>query len=121
MANHLIIGNAAEALAKEYLMDRGLKWLKSQFRTPLGEIDLIMQDKNELVFVEVRCKESNSFCEPYETVTRAKQKKIIRTAQLFLKRHPRLADKPCRFDVISVSGTQLNLEITWIPDAFCVE
>lgn len=116
-----IIGNQAEALARQFLLAKGLKFIQSQFRTPLGEIDLIMMDKAEIVFIEVRYRKNSHFGEGYETVSYAKQRRLIRTAECFQKRKPWSQAYPCRIDVISISGDKLNPKITWIPNAFGVK
>jgi len=116
-----VIGNQAEALAKQFLLAKGLKFIQAQFNTPMGEVDLIMKDKAELVFVEVRYRENNAFGEGYETITHTKKQRIIRTAGYFYQIYPWADAHSCRFDVISITGNQLNPKITWIPNAFGVE
>ncbi|MCS5710789.1 YraN family protein [Candidatus Berkiella aquae] len=116
-----ITGNQAEELAKDYLQRQGLRLIKRQYRTPLGEIDLIMQDQHTLVFVEVRFRETDEFGTPEETITPAKQRRLIRTALLYQQTHPFTDDLLARFDVIAILGNQPNLKITWIPDAFGVQ
>ncbi|HFE36990.1 MAG TPA: YraN family protein [Gammaproteobacteria bacterium] len=108
------IGNQAESVAEAFLKKKQLKILKKNFRSPVGEIDIIAKDHETLVFVEVKFRKSADFGQPYETVTRAKQRKIIRTAQWYLQKHPKLANKACRFDVISIHQDDIN----WIQNAF---
>lgn len=104
-------GQWAEELAKDHLEKQGLTNIQSNFNTPLGEIDLIMQDQDELVFVEVRYRKHTHFGGPLESVTRSKQKKIYRTAQYYCKRFK--TQPPCRFDVVAITD-----EIEWIKNAF---
>lgn len=115
------IGNQAEILAKQFLLAKGLKFVQAQFNTPLGEIDLIMKDESELVFIEVRYRKQNNFGEGYETITHVKKQRLIRTALYFQQKHRWARDQACRFDIISISDGQLNPKITWIPNAFGVE
>lgn len=85
----------------------------------MGEIDLIMIDKDTLVFVEVRYRENDTFCTPLETVTRAKQRKVIKAASFYLTTKLKSHDIPCRFDVVGVTrdaNEQLHYE--WIKNAF---
>ena len=82
-----------------------------------GEIDLIMLQDDTLVFVEVRYRESSRFAHPGSTVDIHKQRKLIRTAALFVVRNPQFAEATMRFDVIAVAdSTQPQYE--WIVDAF---
>lgn len=110
-------GAQAEQFAETYLHKQGLVTFAKNYRCKLGEIDLIMQHGSTLVFIEVRLRTNRNFLSAAESVTLAKQKKIIRTAQHFLQeRH--LSDKyACRFDVIALSSHQANTA-EWIRDAF---
>lgn len=113
------IGFAAEEHARQYLGKQGLIWLESNYRCRLGEIDLIMRDKDYLVFVEVRARASNAYGGAVQSVNKGKQQKLIRTATLYLQTK-RLYDKhPCRFDVLSLDGALP--QITWIKNAFGVD
>jgi putative endonuclease len=115
MAAHLDRGNAAETRALSYLENRGLRLLQRNYRSRGGEIDLIMQQDDTLVFVEVRYRKSSLFGSAAESVTRAKQRKLISTASQFLQ--TRGLDTPCRFDVVGISGPH-QTEIEWIRNAF---
>lgn len=115
------IGNRAEILAKDYLVSQGLVFLQQQYRTRCGEIDLIMKEKNELVFVEVRYRKNAQYIDPVETISYTKQRRLIRTAQYYLQYRKWTDNVPCRFDVISILGDQPNVKITWIPNAFGVK
>lgn len=115
------IGNQAENLAKQFLKSKGLVLVKAQFRCKMGEIDLIMKHQNELIFIEVRYRENAHYGTPFETITYAKRQRLIRTASYFQLCNPWTEHFSSRFDVISISGEQLNPKITWIPNAFGVE
>jgi len=110
-----ILGNAAEQLALTYLQEKGLRLISKNFTCRFGEIDLIMEDKNCLVFIEVRLRTNPLYGSGADTVTLSKQKKIIRTAQLFLLGYD-VGNRDCRFDVVSV-----NKNIDWIQHAFTLE
>lgn len=75
--------------------------MTSNYRCRQGEIDLIARDGDCLVFVEVRCKRTDAYGTPAESVTLAKQRKIILTAQHYLYTNA-LTDIDCRFDVVEV-------------------
>jgi putative endonuclease len=116
-------GDAAEALAAEYLTARGLRLLQRNFKTPGrggGEIDLIMRAPDgTLVFVEVRQRASSSHGGAGASITGVKQRRIIFAARHYLLRLASLP--PCRFDVVLVQGTSKADErpaIEWLQAAF---
>jgi putative endonuclease len=84
----------------------------------MGEIDLILEDGDCLVFAEIRYRKSSNFGTGAETVTRAKQMRIIQTASRYLQYHEQRATQPCRFDVVSMGKVNGELEINWIRNAF---
>ena len=94
-------GARAERLAEEFLRERGMRILARNFRTRFGEIDLVAQDGETVVFVEVRSRSSDAFGTPQETVTVAKRRRIIRTARAYAQ--SRSLDAPLRFDVVALS------------------
>jgi putative endonuclease len=117
------LGAEGERAAKAYLQAKGFRILHENYSTPLGEIDLIAQDGDVVVFVEVKARTSGEFGSPQAAVTRQKQRQIVRVAELFLLRH-RLSGAACRFDVVAVTfaGSQAGRpEILLIRDAFSSE
>ncbi|WOH35845.1 YraN family protein [Thalassotalea fonticola] len=108
-----------EQAALDYLLKQKLSLIERNFSCKLGEIDLIMQDQDVLVFIEVKYRKSTSFGEPFEMVSASKQKKICKTAQIYLQKH-RLNEYNtfCRFDVVSIKGPTTSTEITWLKNAF---
>ena len=110
-------GELAEARAEVFLVQQGLVKRAKNYRCKLGEIDLIMQHTDTLVFVEVRLRTHQAFASAAESVTIRKQQKIIKAALYFLQEH-QLTDKAnCRFDVIAFND---NGAPEWIKDAFSV-
>lgn len=113
----LTLGEQAEAYARKYLEKQGLIWLTSNFRCRLGEIDLIMKTcEGELVFIEVRRRSSIKFGGAAVSVTASKQKKIIKTAALYLLKNPQQGQHGVRFDVLAFDGKPARL--TWVKCAF---
>lgn len=112
------IGAIAESLACSYLQQQGLVLLERNYRAPHGELDLIMQDQKYMVFVEVRFRRNHRFGSGADTVSGAKQDKLLKTALYYLQRHPRLAKQPLRFDVVSISAIDGQSNVDWIKDAF---
>jgi putative endonuclease len=108
-------GAQAEQRAAEFLQQQGLVIREKNYRCKAGEIDLIMQQGDTLIFTEVRLRNHRLFADAAESVTIAKQRKIIKTAQYYLQQN-KLTDKiNCRFDVIAFSN---NERPEWIKDAF---
>ena len=112
------IGTYFEQQAESYLHNEGLKTVTCNYRWRGGEIDLIMLDGETVVFVEVRYRATKSFVDPVATVTSAKQRRIIRSAERFLAANVRYAQQPCRFDVVGISEESNQTKINWIANAF---
>jgi len=117
--NRKAIGDIAEQRACEYLQRQGLKLLRRNFRCRGGEIDLIMQHGDSLVFIEVRYRRHTAFGRAAETVSSLKQNRIIRCAQFYINRF-QCWNSAARFDVVSLEGDRNQLQIDWIADAFRV-
>lgn len=96
------LGKAGEEAAASYILDT-LKYtlLKQNYRSRIGEIDLIAQDGSTLVFIEVKTRRSKRCGRPAEAVERRKQRKISLAAQAYMAQY-NCWHRPCRFDVIEV-------------------
>jgi len=113
------VGFEAERLAGRFLTRQGLTPVAQNFRCRLGEIDLVMADRGHLVFIEVRFRASNRFSRASLTVDIHKQRKLIRTAALFLAKRQRYANSVVRFDVVAIDADEDGSNtIEWIKDAF---
>ncbi len=113
------LGELAEARALELLRRDGLRLLARNFRARGGELDLVMLDSGCVVFVEVRCRSCARFSTPARTVDRHKQRRIIRTAALFLARHAAYAHCAVRFDVVGIiDPASPTPRCEWLRDAF---
>lgn len=106
-------GLAAEQLAETYLLKQGLSLKEKNYHCRYGEIDLIMQSDDTLVFVEVRLRKNKLFGSAIDSITAQKQQKLLRTAQHFLQQH---GEQACRFDVIALSSLSIS-EVEWIQNA----
>jgi putative endonuclease len=111
-------GQWAELLALDYLKNNGLEFLEHNYHGPGGEIDLIMLDKNIIVFIEVRYRSSNNYAGAIESIDHRKCERIIKTSQRYLQNHRWTSRNICRFDVMTVSGSIDNPGIGWIKNAF---
>lgn len=109
-------GQHIEALAEQFLISNGLRPLQRNFTMRGGEIDLVMQQEQVLVFVEVRYRADAKHGSGAESITVRKQQRLRRTAQYYLLRHFGNHLPDCRFDVISASGDPICFE--WIQNAF---
>lgn len=112
-------GHLGEEKALAYLNNLGFKLVTKNFRCRLGEIDLIMRDKEYLVFIEVRSRSSHAFGGGIASINSAKKQKILKTAAYYLMTHKAQNEMPLRFDVISIDGKFAS--ITWLKDAFGID
>lgn len=108
-------GRRGEALAERFLTSQGYTVLQRRYRRRGGEIDLICQEGDGLVFVEVKARTSTRYGTPAEAVDRRKQTALTQTALAYMQQMQR-QDVPCRFDVIEVNLD--NGQIRHIKDAF---
>ena len=114
---HLITGKKGEALAARFLKNEGYEIVSQNYRTPLGEIDIIALEGETLVFVEVKTRTGSDFGTPQAAVDFKKQSKITRVALSYLgnlKSDPGL----CRFDVVAVQKNFKGYHVELIRNAF---
>ncbi len=108
-----LLGKFAENRAERMLVDAGLAILHRNYRCRQGEIDLIAQDGDILVFVEVRCRSRKDYGSAAESITPAKQRRIIAAARHYLATLPRMP--ACRFDAVTLDEGR---DPAWIKAAF---
>lgn len=106
-------GNIGEVLSVNFLKKQGYKILSINFKTKFGEIDIIAQDKDTIVFVEVKRRETLKFGRPIEAIDYRKELKIKRVAEYYLNKTKNY-EVNVRFDVIEILGK----EISHIKNAF---
>lgn len=122
-------GGGYEQLAADFLQQQGLRLIARNWQQPkVGEIDLVLIEHgrswNVLVFAEVRKRKLLGYGDALASITRSKQKKLIKTARYFLRHHPEYADFECRFDVVGFtertgrSGQGEMLQSEWLQGAF---
>lgn len=114
-------GRYYEDLARTHLEQAGLRFITANVNYRFGELDLVMREAEALVFVEVRYRKGARFGGGVASVTSAKQRRIARAASAWLAAHPREAARPCRFDVIAISGPETRPELEWIRNAFTLD
>lgn len=111
------LGALGEAAAEAHLLALGFRLVARNHRCPRGEVDLIMEQGDLLVFVEVRTRASDAFGAPSETISAGKRRRIVAAARDFLARR-RGPDRELRFDVLSVVDAPGAPHIEHIPAAF---
>ena len=111
------LGKRGEGIAVDYLTHKGYQIIVRNYRRKTGEIDIIANDGDCIVFVEVKTRKTSRFGHPAEAVTKRKQNQISLTALNYLT-HQNLMDAPVRFDVIAVTIARTAPEITHIIGAF---
>jgi len=118
-------GQHAENACCDYLQQQGLKLLTKNYRGKRGEIDIVMQDKSALVFVEVRYRKNNAFGGALESITADKQARVSATAEQYLQLETTI--KNGRIDVVAMSQKPQNkatgnsndeYTFEWIKNAF---
>ncbi|MCQ2387352.1 MAG: YraN family protein [Clostridia bacterium] len=110
-----LLGKVGEKLAKKYLEKNGYKIISTNFKTKIGEIDIIAKIDEIIVFVEVKTRVNDDYGFPSEAVNKDKIRKYNLVATEFLQKNNFL-DQECRFDVIEVENKKIN----HIINAFCV-
>ena len=120
MANKGITGAWGEALAAEYLRKQGYTLIGRNYRSRFGEIDLIAENRDYLVFAEVKLRKSANYAEAREFVDRRKQERLRATAAIWLETHESRLQP--RFDVIEIYAPDAektkNPTVNWLQNAF---
>jgi putative endonuclease len=106
-------GHFAEAAAAALLMAKGFRLLARRYRTPLGEIDLVVKRGRLIAFVEVKARPT--LCEALESVGPMSERRIVGAADLWLAKHPDAAGLGLRYDMVAVAPWRLPVHL---PDAF---
>ncbi|MEG2882336.1 MAG: YraN family protein [Christensenella sp.] len=117
MIDKQMIGKVGENAVCRYILDKGMKLLARNYRAQKGEIDLIAQDKDTLVFIEVKTRSNANYGTAADAVGYKKQQMIIKTAQCFIAERS-LYDSNVRFDVAEVALNKKQSSVHYIMDAF---
>ncbi len=110
------LGAQGEEYAAAFLRGKGYRIIERNYKTRIGELDIIANDGGTLVFVEVKTRESIAYGKPFEAVGFHKRRKIANVAMLYLKKLKNIP--PCRFDVVSIFFEDGKPECELIKDAF---
>lgn len=115
------LGHKIETTACLFLKKQGLHLISRNYHCPVGEIDLIMQDQDTIVFIEVRHRKNNRTVSAIESITYKKAKKIIKTAQHFLQ-SKNWSDKVCcRFDIVTSQYNNSDHQLDWLKNAYSAD
>nr|WP_317399700.1 YraN family protein [uncultured Gemmiger sp.] len=117
MAADKELGAKGEAIAAKYYQQNGYLLLNHNYRTRMGELDLILYKDGGIVFAEVKTRTDTRKAAPAEAVGVHKQRCLIAAAQLYLQRSP-YAEAPARFDVVEVTPSEHGWQVHCIRDAF---
>ena len=113
----IITGKEGEKIAAAFLKKNGYRIIEINFRCPIGEIDIVAKEKDDLVFVEVKTRKSMELGYPEQAVGIRKQKKMSQLALWYLQKR-KVADTNARFDVVAVTLIPENNEVKLIKNAF---
>ena len=114
-------GREAERLACQFLQAKGMRLLVQNYYCYHGEIDLIMQDQDDIVFVEVRSRRRIDYGTALESINHKKIKKLQKTACHFLQMKQWLYQVNSRFDVVALHPIAGKMRLEWVKNAFSVE
>ena len=108
-----------EQKALLWLQQQGLKLVEQNYHCRYGEIDLIMLDRDQLCFIEVKFRKNNAFGGAAYSIPLSKQQKISRSALSFINQHQQFQQHNLRFDALLIQNqTGHQQQIEWIPNAF---
>ena len=116
MAEHNELGKKGEELAAEFVSKLGYKILAKNYRFKKLELDIIAEYNNELIIIEVKTRQSRYLAGPEDTVTKGKQRTIIKAAHHYIIEHE--VDLETRFDIISIILNEKETSIDHMIDAF---
>ncbi len=102
-----VLGRVGEKTAEKYLKKQGYKIIETNYKTPLGEADIICSYKETLVFIEVKTRSCDSYGTGKDAVTSYKQKRYVKIAQYFIVKE-KLTNVNIRFDVIEIQNGEIN-------------
>jgi putative endonuclease len=109
------IGQAGEERALAFLQQQGMTLVERNFLCKAGELDLVMRDGAHLVFVEVRERNNPRFGGAAASISRSKQRRVLRAAKFYLQRFVKMP--PCRIDVVAIDGERIH----WLRNAILDE
>ena len=116
MSDSKELGKQGEDIASSFLVEKGYKIVARNLKMGANEIDIIAENEDYLVFIEVKTRSENYIEHPRSAVVASKQKSIIKTADLYIRKYN--IDKESRFDIITIIKNNGKFEIVHVEDAF---
>lgn len=113
-------GEQGESRARHHLERAGLHFRAANVRFRFGELDLIMDEGDTLVFVEVRVRSHAQFGGAAGSVDQRKQRRLFSAASAYLAANPTLAQRNCRFDIVAINGPA-ETQLEWLRNAFTAD
>ena len=113
---HLEVGKAGEFLAMVFLKKKGLRLLNMNWRWHRLEVDLIMKEKDTLVFVEVKTRSNSGSILPEDAVNHKKMQNLLKAAEQYIYKYK--LDCEVRFDIVAISNFPVRPDIMHFKDAF---
>ena len=114
--NHIELGIAGEDLAVNHLSAEGYEIVDRNYKWKHSEIDIVCRKDDKLVVVEVKTRNSNGLGKPYQSVTLAKQRQVIKVANHYVQ--DKEVDEEVRFDIVSIILNRNRVELEHIENAF---
>ena len=115
--NRKKFGNQGEEVAAQYLEKCGCRILERQFRSPMGEIDIIAEAENTILFIEVKTRRPTQYGLPVQAVGKEKQRHILRTAIWYMQKKG-FEERPCRFDIVEILYRDGSYVLRYYENAF---
>ena len=116
MSEHNKLGKAGEEAAANFLIEEGFRIRERNWQFSHLEIDIIAEINDFIIFIEVKSRSGTYFEQPFQAVTKKKQKFIIKAANAYIEKYE--IDLEARFDIISIVSSNGHIEIDHIQDAF---
>lgn len=113
---HIELGKRGETIARAFVLENQMQVLTANFRWRKQEIDLIVQDQDDLVIIEVKTRQHDSYGAPETSVNKVKQRNLIKAANAYVQENQ--LDLDVRFDVISIIHNAYETRIDHIKNAF---
>jgi putative endonuclease len=113
------LGTSGETVARRYLESQGYVWVESNWHCSAGELDLVMRDNHELVFVEVKTRRGEAAGRAEEGISASKSRRLLATGSWYLSAHPELGDPIWRIDLLAITLDRSGSveRVTHVPNA----
>jgi len=111
-------GQRSEVIAREYLESQGLSYLASNVRYPFGELDLIMREQTNIIFVEVKYRRTKQYGGAIQSLSHKQAQRLQSAATAWLQHYDPKANLGCRFDLVAITGHLTATDCVWVKNIF---